>query len=134
MKNSFFIGLAVLVLLVLGIWFAFFKAPEPTQESNTQNETGQHAETPSEPVGPAAEAARAELATTLAVSEDMVTITNVEARTWTDGCLGLGGPAESCLQALVEGYRVEMQAQGKTYVYRTDSSGSSLRLESSTLP
>ncbi|MEK7604610.1 MAG: hypothetical protein AAB442_02340 [Patescibacteria group bacterium] len=49
--------------------------------------------------------------------------------TWNDGCLGLGGPAESCLQALVPGFRVEMLAQGKTYLYRTDKTGVVVRAE-----
>jgi hypothetical protein len=43
--------------------------------------------------------------------------------------LGLGGIAESCLQALTPGFKVEMRAEGKTYVYRTDATGVTLRAE-----
>ena len=78
---------------------------------------------------PAAAKARADLAARLAVSQSAITIMLVEDKTWNDGCLGLGGPAESCLQALTDGFRVELLAQGKTYVYRTDKTGASVRAE-----
>jgi hypothetical protein len=84
--------------------------------------------TSTQPVAVAA--ARAALAEKLTVDEKTITTAKVEAMTWSDGCLGLGGAAESCLQALVDGYRVTLTASGKTYVYRTDTSGASVRLES----
>lgn len=78
---------------------------------------------------PAAEEARKDLATKLSISAQSVTIMKVEEKTWNDGCLGLGGPAESCLMALTDGFRVELLAEGKTYIYRTDKTGTSLRVE-----
>ncbi|MBE9039197.1 hypothetical protein IQ235_00105 [Oscillatoriales cyanobacterium LEGE 11467] len=49
--------------------------------------------------------------------------------TWTDGCLGLGGPAESCLAALTEGWQVEVidTTTNKSYFYRTTLNGDSIR-------
>lgn len=49
--------------------------------------------------------------------------------TWSDGCLGLGGPAEACLAALTEGWQVEVidTATDKRYVYRTNLVGDSVR-------
>jgi hypothetical protein len=47
---------------------------------------------------------------------------------WTDSCFGLGGPAESCLQAITPGWRMTAEAAGKTYEVRTDEAGSSFRL------
>ncbi len=70
-----------------------------------------------------------DLAGRINVSLNDISVIKVESRTWTDGCLGLGGPAEICLQALVDGYRIELQAQGTEYVYRTDLTGESVRLE-----
>ncbi len=81
------------------------------------------------PVEPAAAVARIDLAKKLSVDEKSIVIMNIENKSWTDGCLGLGGPAESCSMALVDGFRVEMLAQGKTYFYRTDKTGSSIRAE-----
>jgi hypothetical protein len=50
-------------------------------------------------------------------------------QTWSDGCLGLGGAAESCLQAIVEGWRVEVTNGQQNWFYRTDKTASAIRLE-----
>lgn len=81
------------------------------------------------PVEPAAAVARKDLAQKLSVSENSIVILKITETTWSDGCLGLGGPAEICLQALVPGFKVEMLAKGKTYFYRTDKTGSVIRTE-----
>jgi D-alanyl-D-alanine carboxypeptidase len=47
---------------------------------------------------------------------------------WTDSCFGLGGPAESCLQAITPGWKMTAEAAGKTYEVRTDEAGSAFRL------
>lgn len=51
---------------------------------------------------------------------------------WTDGCFGLGGPAELCLAAIVPGWRVVVSDGSQTWVYRTDNVGRSFRLETET--
>ena len=81
------------------------------------------------PVEPAAAVARKDLATKLGIGEKSIVIMQITETTWNDSCLGLGGPAESCLQSLVPGFTVEMLAQGKTYIYRTDKSGETVRAE-----
>ncbi len=60
------------------------------------------------------------------------TITRATQRTWSDGCLGLGGPAEGCLAALTPGWRVVVTSNNgrATWVYRTNRDGSSVRLAS----
>lgn len=81
------------------------------------------------PVEPAAAVARKDLATKLSVNEKSIVILQITEMEWTDGCLGLGGPAESCLQALVPGFKVKMLAQGETYIYRTDKTGATIKEE-----
>jgi hypothetical protein len=81
------------------------------------------------PVEPAAAAARKDLALKLGVSERSIVIMMVENRMWSGGCLGLGAPTEVCTDAMVEGFRVELLAQGNTYFYRTNKTGSILRQE-----
>lgn len=81
------------------------------------------------PVEPAAGAARRNLAAKLGINENRVVIMEVKETDWNDSCLGLGGPAESCLQAITQGFRVVMQAEGKTYIYRTDRTGAVVRAE-----
>jgi hypothetical protein len=117
----------------LGYWLYITPAPQnPTQYMGSTN-SGENPQPGSQVHGlepePAAAKARTDLAAKLKVEEGSIVIMKVEEKTWSDGCLGLGGPAESCLMALVDGFRVELQAKGKTYVYRTDATGASLRLE-----
>lgn len=50
-------------------------------------------------------------------------------RTWPDGCLGLPNPDELCTQALVEGWEIVLTDNGKTWTYRTDSTGRVVRPE-----
>lgn len=129
--------LIVLAVIIIG-GGAYWAWAEMTEDTSTNTETtNQSPITSGEngegihnlPVEPAATAARADLAAKLSIDAKTITIMMVEEKTWTDGCLGLGGPAESCLQALVEGFRVEMLAGGETYFYRTDKTGASLRAE-----
>lgn len=65
----------------------------------------------------AAETARADLAEDLGVAADDVTIVAVERVTWPNGALGCEEEGMSYTQALVEGYRVELQHAGDTYHY-----------------
>lgn len=81
------------------------------------------------PIEPAAVVARQDLATKLSVEATSIVIMSVLPKTWNDGCLGLGKAEESCLQALVPGFKIEMLAKGETYFYRTDVAGTSIRQE-----
>ncbi len=81
------------------------------------------------PVPSGVGAARKLLARTLKIEENKVVIMSAFEKEWSDSCLGLGGPAESCLMAITPGYEVTMQAQGKTYVYRTDTAGTIVRVD-----
>ncbi|MEO0887701.1 MAG: hypothetical protein AAFV85_15860 [Cyanobacteria bacterium J06634_6] len=66
----------------------------------------------------------------LGVPTDELKIVKYSAETWSDGCLGLGGPAEGCLAALTEGWQVEIVSLSDpddTAVYHTDSTGNNIR-------
>lgn len=69
------------------------------------------------------------LATDIGVPVSEVGIQRYSRETWRDGCLGLGGPAESCLAALTEGWQVEVihyETNGRAF-YRTDLTGEQIR-------
>lgn len=53
----------------------------------------------------------------------------VEEKTWSDSCLGLGGPAESCLAALTEGWRVVVSDGDQAWVFRIDAEGNQVRFD-----
>jgi hypothetical protein len=68
-----------------------------------------------------------------AASKETLSITEVEEEMWPDTCLGLGGPGEVCAQMQVPGYKVTVAAAGAMFLfYRTDKSGSQVRLEKKT--
>lgn len=128
--------LLISALVILGGAYLIFGDYSPPTRSDTNQSPVTSGENPEPgsavhdlPIEPAAAAARQDLAQKLSIPATRIVILNIEEKTWSDGCLGLGGPAESCLQALVEGFRVEILADGQTYFYRTDQSGTSVRLE-----
>ena len=73
-------------------------------------------------------AARAALAAELGIDELTITRQEITRQDWTDSCLGLGGPAESCLQAITPGYRLVLQAGEELWEARTNLDGSVVRL------
>lgn len=73
-------------------------------------------------------AAQRFLAEQLSVAVEQVEIVEVEQAVWTDSCLGLGGPAESCLRTDVPGWRIAFEVNEQTYEVRTDETGSTIRL------
>jgi hypothetical protein len=77
---------------------------------------------------------RQDLAQRRQISEDQVRILSFRPETWIDGCLGLPQPGEFCTQSLVEGWRVEATDGLGPWIYRTDQSGTNLRLESPQQP
>jgi hypothetical protein len=56
-------------------------------------------------------------------------IVKVEQEDWSDGCLGLGGADVACNQAIVPGWRVIVASGEQSWVYRTDASGSLVKLD-----
>jgi hypothetical protein len=64
------------------------------------------------------------------IAVNQLKIQETEAKTWSDGCLGLAKSGEFCTQALVDGWRIVVSDGSKNWVYRTDGTGQSIRLES----
>lgn len=86
---------------------------------------------PSDPGGLPAKAvldAQQWLATRLSVTPDQVQIIEAEQAEWSDSCLGLGRPEESCLQAITPGWRVVFEVNGQRYEVRTDETASAIRV------
>ena len=81
------------------------------------------------PVPTAVQSAKDALAERLGVDVSTVVVLEATEREWSDSCLGLGGPAESCLQAITPGYAVLLVQSGTEYRYRTNDDGSSVRAE-----
>lgn len=136
--NRITLILIIVAVIIVGggYWFMSNKTSEvviPMEAGQDPVTSGENPQPGSSvhdlPVEPAAAVARKDLATKLSVAEKSIVIIQITETDWSDGCLGLGGPAESCLQALVPGFKVEMLAKGKTYFYRTDKTGATIRAE-----
>jgi hypothetical protein len=64
---------------------------------------------------------RADAAQRAGVTPDKVKILAADAVTWVDGSLGCPEPGMMYTQALVRGYRIEVDAAGTTLVYHAGS-------------
>ena len=76
----------------------------------------------------AADAATAHLAGELGVAEAEIEVVSVEMTEFSDSCLGLGQPNESCLQAVTPGWLVMLSAEGQVYEVHTDETGQQVRI------
>ena len=70
------------------------------------------------------------LAAQLSVAAEQIQLIEAEQAEWTDSCLGLGRPNESCLQAITPGWRAVFEINGQRYEVRTDETGSVIRVAS----
>lgn len=70
---------------------------------------------------PLVDLARAELAKELGVKGDDISPLTIEQVEWSDSSLGCPTAGMNYLQVVTPGYRITLQAQGKTYEYHTDS-------------
>ena len=75
------------------------------------------------------EASRDALAKELEVDPSTIELVQVTPQDWSDGCLGLGGPEESCLAVITPGYLVTLEADGKQYEARTNQDATVVRLD-----
>jgi len=65
------------------------------------------------------ESAIADLAGRLSISTDAITVRSVEAVKWPDASLGCAKPGRMYAQVITPGYRIVLQAGGKSYEYHT---------------
>jgi hypothetical protein len=75
----------------------------------------------SQPMQPMLDRIRADAAQRAGVAPDKVKILAVQSVTWADGSLGCPEPGMMYTQALVRGYRIEVDAAGATFVYHAGS-------------
>jgi hypothetical protein len=65
----------------------------------------------------------------LGVPLESVQLQQVEKMEWPDGCLGLGQPNESCIQAITPGWLVVFSINGQEFRFRADETGTVVRQE-----
>jgi hypothetical protein len=72
----------------------------------------------------AIETLRAEVAAQQSVKASDVKVVSAQAVNWPNGALGCPQPGMMYTQAIVPGYRVELEAAGKRFVYHASTKGS----------
>jgi hypothetical protein len=65
------------------------------------------------------------------ISAEAFEVVEAEPQDWPDGCLGLAESGTACTQAIVPGWQVVIQANQQQWTFRTDNTGSEVRLASS---
>lgn len=79
------------------------------------------------------DAATAFLAGELNVPESEIAVVSAEMVEFSDSCLGLGGPAESCLQVITPGWIIMVDVNGQSYEVHTDETGQQVRVADNSL-
>jgi hypothetical protein len=67
---------------------------------------------------------RADASRRSGLEEKALRVAVAEAVTWNDGSLGCAATGQSYTQALVPGYRIRIEGDGKTYEYHANDRGS----------
>ncbi len=127
MKKTF-IGMTLLILVIAAC------APQQPTEAPSVIMERTPRPTSTEGLSPAQRAALSLLSETLSLPADQITLISTEAVTWPDGCLGIQRAGLMCTQALVEGYRIVLEAEGKQYELRTNQTGSQVVIASGLEP
>lgn len=82
----------------------------------------------------AVDAALAALMQKQNIAAEKIKISAVEAVDWSDTCLGIQRPEESCGAMITPGYRIVLEAGGSTYEFRTNLDGSQVRAVEEDIP
>ncbi len=75
-----------------------------------------------------------DLAQKLTIDVSKITVQSIEAVEWPDSCLGVVEKGVYCAQVITPGYKIILEAEGQTYEYHTNQSGSSLVMVSNPVP
>ena len=63
------------------------------------------------------------------IAAEKLRVAETTPKTWPNGCLGLAKPDEICTQMLVDGWQVVLSDGDRQWVYHTDRTGRSYRLQ-----
>lgn len=61
----------------------------------------------------------ADLSQRQGIPAEQISVKNIQATTWSDGSLGCPQPGMMYTMALVDGYQISLEANGKTFYYHT---------------
>lgn len=65
----------------------------------------------------------------LGLPTSVLRITHAQSQIWSDNCLELGEPEIFCNKTPVPGWQVEVQSGEQTWIYRTNASGTVIKID-----
>lgn len=134
-SQQIFAALVFTSILSLGSSITFVDAAAANSTYSSQNIANLKQSRPSRLPNAVINAVRREITRTHRIPPGQLKVIDYTQSNWSDSCLGLGGPAESCAQILIEnGWRVVMSNGNRTWTARTDSTGRRVRLEGQQSP
>jgi len=113
------------VFFVIALLVALLAACAPTAaatEGPVSDEASAPTQNPAD-LTPAQLAALTALSEKLGLPVDQIQLVSTEAVTWPDGCLGIERIGVMCTQAQVPGFKIVLEANGKTYEFHTNEDG-----------
>src|SRR6185503_19731130 len=113
--------LAILILTIL-----ILVACAPQAQATEQPVIPNNESYPNEGLTAAQQAAITALSKTLNVPPGQITLVSTEAVEWPDGCLGVHRIDVLCTQSVVPGFKIMLEANGRTYEVHTNENGSSV--------
>ena len=113
--NKMFMALILLLMLLLGVSLTFIN-PAMANSNNLPD--------------PVAQAVQKDASKRSNLPTEQLRIVDSVQRDWPDGCLGLAQPGTFCTQQVVSGWQVKVASGRETFIYRTNQSGSVVKLGS----
>ena len=98
----------------------------PTEEPSSPEQEPPPTEIP-EDLTPAQLAATTALSENLGLPSESIKLVSTEAVEWPDGCLGVQEEGLACTEAIVPGFRIILDANGREVEYRTNEDGTQVR-------
>lgn len=114
----------------LMIWMLTACVPQQAEPPTEQSLLPSDNSAPQLNFTPAQQASITLLSGTLNLPAEQIALVSTESVTWPDGCLGVQRIGMMCTQALVDGYKIVLEADGVQYEIHTNMSGSSIVLAS----
>ncbi len=97
------------------------ETPPPTEAAPTPTPTHIAVD-----LSPAERAAIQALSDKYGIPVEQIRLLKTEAVTWPSGCLGVVLPGVMCTQAQVEGFKIELEADGRQFEFHTNQDGTSV--------
>ena len=125
-KHLAILILTILILVACAPQAQATEQPVIPNDESYPNDSYPNDSYPNEGLTAAHQAAITALSKTLNVPPGQITLVSTEAVEWPDGCLGVHRIDVLCTQSVVPGFKIMLEANGRTYEVHTNENGSSV--------